>query len=395
MILLDKPYVSDFLKETIKNNQFPVIGTEIVREFGFTETACLLDEESAVQHVKSADNITIYTTSENSIGWLAENLAFTDLPEKINLFKDKAKFRTLIKTMYPDFYFREVKLEDLPGLSLNGIPMPFIIKPDVGFFSMGVHRVSVPEDWDQVVKSIEMEMHNAADLYPVEVLNSASFIIEELIEGEEFAVDAYFNSSGEPVILNILHHVFSSGEDVSDRVYISSKAIIEDNMDQFTQFLKEIGKLTQIRNFPVHVEIRRSEAGSITPIEINPMRFGGWCSTPDLTWFAYGINPYEYYFSQKKPNWPELLKDKDGKLFSIVVLDNSTGVDGNKIKSFDYDRLQADFEKTLELRKIDYTEYPVFGFLFTETRKENYIELERILGSDLKEYISIYSVSHI
>jgi hypothetical protein len=42
----------------------------------------------------------------------------------------------------------------------------------------------------------------------------------------------------------------------------------------------------------------------------------------------------------------------------------------------------------LELRKINYKEYPVFGFLFTKTRKENLVELERILRSDLREFIS-------
>lgn len=388
MILLDKPYVSEFLKQTIVSNHIPVINTQAVKQFGLNGEAYLLDENAAVQQVKASGDPIIYATSENSIGWIAENLAFTDLPEKVNLFKDKAKFRTLIKSMYPEFYYREVKLDELPALSLNGIPTPFIIKPNVGFFSMGVHKVSSPEDWEHVVKTIHSEMRSVENLYPLEVMNSASFIIEECIEGDEFAVDAYFNDEGEPVILNILHHVFSSGEDVSDRVYISSKKTIEENIKQFQTFLGDIGSLAGVRNFPMHVEIRRTADGSIVPIEINPMRFGGWCSTPDLTWFAYGLNSYEYYFSRKRPDWDEILKGKNGRLFSIVVLDNSTGVDGSRIASFDYERLTACFEKPLELRKIDYTEYPVFAFLFTETREENYAELERILKSDLKEFIT-------
>jgi hypothetical protein len=40
-----------------------------------------------------------------------------------------------------------------------------------------------------------------------------------------------------------------------------------------------------------------------------------------------------------------------------------------------------------ELRKIDFKKYPVFGFLFTQTHKENAAELEHILKSDLKEYV--------
>ena len=42
----------------------------------------------------------------------------------------------------------------------------------------------------------------------------------------------------------------------------------------------------------------------------------------------------------------------------------------------------------MELRKVDHKTYPLFGFLFTETRQDNYIELENILHSDLTEFVS-------
>ena len=99
-------------------------------------------------------------------------------------------------------------------------------------------------------------------------------------------------------------------------------------------------------------------------------------------------NPYLYYYSQKKPDWPDILKGKEKKLFSIIVLDNSTGIDTGKITSFDYEKLLSQFEKPMELRKVDHKTYPLFGFLFTETREDNYIELENILHSDLTEFVS-------
>lgn len=389
MIFIDKPFISDFLRKTIQENGFPVVKTEIAEKLGFNNGLNTLDEEKAIQQATSSENILIYTTSENAIGWIARHLSSTNLPQKIELFKDKVKFRTLIKPMYPDFYFREIQLYELDGLSLENIPMPFIIKPVVGFFSMGVYKVTGPGKWEQVKASIRAEVHRAKDLYPTEVLNTQSFIIEQCVEGEEFAVDAYFDAAGDPVVLNIHKHIFSSNEDVSDRVYISSKEIIESNIGQFSVFLKEIGILSGVRNFPVHAEIRRDRSGSVLPIEINPMRFGGWCSTADAAHFAYGFNPYVLYFSQKRPDWKKVLKNKEGKLYSIVVLDNSTGVEGAQIASFDYDRLMSSFEKPLELRRIDCEEYPVFGFLFTETKEENMFELERILKSDLKEFVTV------
>jgi len=225
----------------------------------------------------------------------------------------------------------------------------------------------------------------------VEVLNTTSFVIEQYIDGEEFAIDAYYNEDGEPVILSIFKHLFSSAEDVRDRVYVTSKEIIEEHIDRFTEFLREIGRLTNVRNFPVHVELRRDSLGLIVPIEINPMRFGGWCSTADLTYFAYGFNPYEYYFAQERPDWREVLGAKEGKLYSIVVLDNSTGFEESEIESFDYDLLLSRFDKPLDLRRLDFREYPVFGFVFVETRVENFLELDRILKSDLREFIILKS----
>jgi len=330
----------------------------------------------------------IYTNSENAIGWIAKHLAFSDLPGKIDLFKDKLKFRELTKSIFPGLIFKGVQVEDLKDIEFNELPLPFIIKPTVGFFSMGVYKVSDLEEWEKTIEFLHAEIDQIKDLYPEEVLNTRSFIIEQLIEGEEYAFDAYFDSTGEPIVLSILKHIFSSDADVSDRVYISSREIIESNLDEFTGFARKIGDLANVKNFPVHIEIRRDKNGTLLPIEVNPMRFGGWCTTADLSFLAFGLNPYMYYYSQKKPDWPDILKGKEGKLFSIIVLDNSTGIDTDEIASFDYEKLLSQFEKPLELRKVDHKTYPLFGFLFTETRQDNYIELENILHSDLTEFVS-------
>lgn len=388
MFFVDKPYVSDFFKMTVRDNAIPVVGTDIAKELGLYSGTKVISEDRAIEMARELDNLTVYTTSENSIGWISKHLAFINLPEKIALFKDKLKFRELTKSIFPNFYFKKVRVEDFKKVQFNEMPLPFIIKPTVGFFSMGVYKVSNFEEWTNTIDSIIAEIDQIKDLYPAEVLDTSSFIIEQCINGEEFAVDAYYNSIGEPVILSILKHTFSSDTDVSDRVYISSKKIIENNFQEFTGFAGKIGNLAGVKNFPVHIELRRDNYGSLLPIEVNPMRFGGWCTTTDISFLAYGFNPYLYYYSQKKPNWSEVLKGKEGKLFSIIVLDNSTGIDVDEITSFNYEKLLSKFEKPIELRKIDFQKYPVFGFLFTETREDNFIELKNILDSDLNEFIS-------
>ncbi len=50
------------------------------------------------------------------------------------------------------------------------------------------------------------------------------FILEDFIQGEEYAVDYNHNDKGGG---SYLYTTFSSGTDTSDRVYSTSKAIIE------------------------------------------------------------------------------------------------------------------------------------------------------------------------
>ncbi|NOQ41178.1 MAG: ATP-grasp domain-containing protein [Desulfuromusa sp.] len=389
MFFVDKPYVSDFFKKTVRDNNIPVVGTAASKQLDLYDGTTVISEASAIVMVRDTKDLPIYTTSENAIGWISEHLPFSDLPEKIELFKDKLKFRELTKSIFPDFYFQGVSLNELKNVQFDQLPLPFIIKPTVGFMSMGVYKVANYAEWIDTIASITAEIEQVKNLYPDSVLNTSSFIIEQCINGEEFAVDAYYNSAGEAVVLSILKHVFSSDADVSDRVYVTSKEIIEKNLAEFTEFAGEIGRLAGVKNFPVHIELRRDSDGTLLPIEVNPMRFGGWCTTADISFLAYGFNPYLYYYNQQKPDWSQLLHGKEGKLFSVVVLDNSTGVDIGKIKSFDYDKLLAKFKRPLELRRIDFQQYPVFGFLFVETEEVDFVELKNILDSDLREFITV------
>jgi len=385
MFLLDQPYVSDFLKQTLRERALPVVDTPQARALAGENGLNLVSQAQAVAQV--AAGARLYANSENALGWVAKHLAASPLSQQIALFKDKIKFRALTATLFPDFYYRAVRLADLQSIPFDDLPTPFIIKPAVGFMSMGVYKVASAQEWHQTLAAMTADIDKIKGLYPAEVLQTDTFIIEQCIDGDEFAVDAYFDAAGEPVVLAILNHPFSSDADVSDRVYISSKAIIDTNLAEFTDFIRQIGQLAGLKNFPLHIELRREPSGRLLPIEVNPLRFGGWCTTADLTWLAYGFNPYLYYADQHKPNWPELLKDKDGKQFCIIVLDNATGRPAAEIAGFDYDKLLTWFEKPLELRKIDFHQYPVFGFLFTETRDNAGAELQRILASNLTEFV--------
>jgi hypothetical protein len=99
MFFADEPYISDFFKSTVKDNNIPVVDTEILKELDLYKGTNILNKSEAIEYALKSTNPIIYTTSENAIAWISENLTFTELPEKIELFKNKFKFRTLVQSL--------------------------------------------------------------------------------------------------------------------------------------------------------------------------------------------------------------------------------------------------------------------------------------------------------
>ncbi len=388
MIIIDKPYVSDHVVQTILKNKFMVLRNHVSESIFNIYPELLLNEDEAVKMFRADPEQRIYTISENSIEWVVKNIGFTELPEKIDLFKNKTRFRNMTREIYPHLFYREVAADGLKNINVEDLPLPVILKPAVGFFSMGVNKINSAEDWQNVVGTIASELERFGDIYPDEVLDINSFIIEEYIKGDEYAIDAYFNKDGEPVILGIFKHVFSSNDDVGDRLYMTSKDIVLENLNHFTGFMKKIGALADLKNFPLHTEVRVNKSGEIVPIEINPLRFGAWCTTADATWFSYQMNPYEYYFSDSVPDWEKILNGRDGITYSMIVLDNTTGLRTETIDNFDHEKLLGHFNSIMEFREIDHRKYNVFGFIYTRTDAKTRSELDWVLHSDLTEFIS-------
>ncbi|PLX12012.1 MAG: ATP-grasp domain-containing protein, partial [Marinilabiliales bacterium] len=364
-----------------------IIETGTAKEFTNDNSLNWIKESDAIKILEDNPKQILYSNSENSINWVEKNLTNTVLPEKIKLFKDKILFRYLLKEDYPDFFYLGINYKDIRSMDPNQLTYPFILKPAVGFFSIAVHKVNSVEEWYSVLDEIDIEISKLKTAYPREVLDATNFIIEEIIPGDEYAVDCFFNDEGKAVILNIMKHEFSSEDDVYDRVYSTSKEIILNNYTIINEFINKIGEKTRVRNFPAHIELRIDSHRNINAIEVNPMRFGGWCTSADLSWHAYQLNTYEYVVNSKTPDWDKILNDKDGKKYSLIVLNNSSGIKEENIKSFDYDRLLKDFSKPLEIRETDYLKFTIFGFLFLETDEKTEDELSEILNSDLKKYI--------
>lgn len=377
MFILNNPYVSDFLIETIKKNNYKVLNNEIARTY-FAENELITDEIAKQESI-------FYSNSENSIDWIIENLPDTDVCRMIKISKDKILFRKMLSKIYPDYYFKEVSLDELKKLDGKTLKYPFVLKPSVGFLSFGVYPIYNENDFKKVLSKIDSDIENLKGVFPISVVNCTNFLIEEMIEGDEFAIDAYFDKNGEATILNIFQHPFLDSNDVSDRVYFTSKSIIQKYLNPFKELLDKIGKEGNYKNFPFHLELRANEK-AIIPIEINPLRFCGWCIT-DIAYFVWGINPYIYYTENKKPDWNEILKSKDNNYYYFTIGDIPSCINKNNISNINYEKYLKNISNPIDIRKIDYKTKPVFAIVFGNC--SNIDEINNLLKLDMKEFIEL------
>lgn len=381
MVILESPYVSAAFCDYLGKEKIPVLHNAFSEKLAHQHALRLIEPGAFGAALASGKRL--YTNSENALDWVYTNCTNSGMLDSIRLMKDKYAFRKALRPMYPEYTFQEVPAAALRDVQWETLQAPLIIKPSVGFFSMGVYAVFTRSDWDKALDAIESSMLEWRDAYPQTVLGESRFLLEELIAGEEYAVDCYFDDQGKAVILNIMEHTFSSGADVSDRLYSTSKAIIESKLAPFTRFLDKANTLINARNFPAHVELRVS-GSRIFPVEFNPMRFAGWCTT-DIADHAYGINTCDFYLNDRRPDWASLLAGKDGIIYSLIILDKPERSLG--LRDLDQSALCAHFSKVLELRCIEERDCPVFGFLFAETPEAQRAELDAIVHSKLTEFL--------
>jgi len=393
MIIFDEPYVSPELQEYAAARREPVLDNAVARDLS---RARALSGAAPLKLVAEADFAAlcradaaggapprIYTCSENSLAWVSAHVDNPQLVGSIEKLKNKALTRELLRPLYDDYFYRRLSLDALRHLPFEELRLPCVVKPAVGFFSLGVRIVRDRADWLAALATIEQEAVHWREQYPDSVVDSEDWLIEEYIDGDEFAVDVYFDEQGRAVICNVLRHEFASASDVSDRLYYTGASVVRAHLAEFEGWFNRVNALLGLRNFPTHVELRRDAQGRIRPIEFNALRFAGWCCT-DVTLFAWGFHTYGCFLEGRRPDWDQALAGREGKLYTLIVLNKPENCP--PVRSFDYDALSQGFARVLHVRKSDFTRYGLFGFLFTETPEDARQELDRIASSDLLEF---------
>lgn len=380
MFILDEPYASPVLLRWLEESQHPVLCNS------FAQKLCqegahllLLAEDEAALRIEQGERVC--TNSENALAWLCKHASTTRLAQAIELCKNKELMRKLLQPLDPQLFFRGVSLEELFDYSYADLPECIVLKPSVGFCSLGVHAVHSETEWVRALRSIEQERKKWADFYPSSVVGASRFIMEEIIEGQEYALDMFYDEQGKPSIFNILQHDFASQNDTSDRFYWCSEQLNERMRDLLLPWLERVGELAGFRDFCIHMELRVDKQGKVHAIEFNPLRFAGLGGT-DLSWYACGMLGYDAYLEnrQMKPF------ASDNRYVMSVLMTEGSVPDNAR---FDFDAFTAHFSRVLELRLFDRRKVGAFGFLFLELPQGSAgdEEADFLLHCDLAQYL--------
>ena len=378
MVILERPFVSDLMVETLEKNNIPVLKNEM-SEQRVANGRVLSDKEFCEEFKKTGK---LYTVSENALGWIYEHIEDKRFLDSISIVKDKAAFRSICRDIYPDFFFKELNINEMKNIDIHSIVFPCVIKPSVGFLSKGVFVVHDEKEYQAAVDSLLNDFAKAGDGFPEFVVGKSRFLIEEYIRGEEYAVDTYFDENETPVILNIFHHKFMNESDTSDRLYLTNKGLFDQYEEPFTHFLVNLNKTLHLKNFPMHIEFRYDGKKAV-PIEINPLRFTGFCLN-ELQVFISGQHPMLSFLRGKHVSKEEMWRGRENYTYAFGVLEMPAS---KEEKNFNEEKFRADFQDVLDVRRVPDRSAGVAATVFVRTETANILDLDRIMSLDMREYV--------
>lgn len=365
LILLDTNYVSPLLIEVLSESRktiYDVIHQRFLRKplpFQFLD-----------------DKDSILMNAEIGIETLNEVLPKHRLTTLANLFKNKAAFRKLLASKYPDFFYKSYQFEQLNREEIDNFPYPIVIKPVFGYGSEGVCKCNNANQLRAYMKVLEC--NNGA--------GNVQLLIEQYIDGKEYAIDYYYDEAGNPVILNIFTRNFKDSEDVGDRIYYTSKEVMSSTLTKFYTYLKNFGENFQLMNMPLHIELRIILKGEIVPIEVNPLRFAGE-GTTELGYYAYQINPYEYYINKRKPDWEQVISDMDDAIYSFTCAEIDPAITYSQVERIDHDALKKEFKEIVDYRMLPIETRTTFAVVFFKSPSIE--EHQHILNLDFMQFVAL------
>ena len=322
------------------------------------------------------DSDKVCITSEASLDLLMSCMNDDSRFNAILKLKDKYLFREILLKIYPTYKFQKIKVEEIESLVITE---KSVIKPVKGCFGTAVRVIEPSTDFLKLSAELQEEMQKNGAIFSDTVLSKEDFIVEQFIGGEEFAVDMFYNSNGEPCIVNIYHHPMPHNLAYLHMVYYSSKTVFDKIYDKAKYFFTELNKILKVKNFAMHGEFKLND-GQLVPIEINSMRFGGM-GLGNMIFHALGVNPYQYFLEEREPNWAAIWKGKEFDNFVYFIAYNALN---KSLKDYKPNliKLKQKFGKVLLEKQFDYQKQLASGIFCLEETNQNITELLKIEFDD-------------
>lgn len=364
-VITGRGFTSPLILEICKKNNYKVItGLEL--------------SQSSIYFQPSSK---IYLTDESSISIVLSRMKDYKKAETINNIKDKFICRELTKNLYPTLFFKSINVNQLHLLNIKENEK-LVIKPRKGFFGAGVKVVDSSTDLYKIQSEIKDEVIQNSKTFSPDVFSADEMIIEEYIDGEEYTVDMYYNSKGDPIIVNLDHHPLSINPEYFHLLYFTSKEVFQENYQEIVSIFSLLNKTLKLKDIAIHAEFKKCN-GILVPIEFNILRYGGF-GLADLPYNAFGSNSIKHFFDGTAPNWKEIWR-KYPNNYGWVLCYVPKEINTKKFKP-DLPKLKARIGKILKFYNVDYKSNPVMGIAYVECSSKK--ELEKLLNIEFKEFFT-------
>ena len=298
--------------------------------------------------------------------------------DAILAMKDKYLFRQLIGDLFPHINYRHLNFEEIETLEITSKK---VLKPMKGCFGTAVKILDQNSDLTTISTEIKDEIKKNSTVLSESVLSQSEFILEDYVEGEEYAVDLFFDSKGEAHIVNVYYHPIPVHSEYLHMIYMTNQEVFTKVYDKAMTFFSELNKKLRLTNIALHSEFKLSD--ELIPIEINAMRFGGM-GLGNMIYHSLGVNAYEHFILEKTPDWDQIWTDNTKSNFVYFIAYNGSKIDKNE-KSPDFDKLERRFTRILNKTKFDYKTQLAFAVYTLEESKEN---IGNLLTIDFNDYFS-------
>jgi len=322
----------------------------------------------------------VYAPTESALEVILEKSDDPAFIKAVDSLKDKVKFRHLMSNLYPDFFFKKIDVSELETVELDRT-RKYIVKPVKGFFGTAVKEIKAETNLAEIAEEIKAELAENCKYFSESVLSKNELIIEEYIEGDEYAIDLFYNEAGEPEILNIYHHPFPNKNEYFHVLYYTNKQLFDQFMKPIKDLFVELNQHLNVTGFPIHAEFKLTD-GKLIPIEMNPLRYGGF-GLADLTYYGFKINPFVAFFRDEKMDWPKIWKECSNDTFGWILAYNGDRIDIQKMKP-KHEEFKSLFGNILHYVEVDHKTNPVFGMAYVQN--DSVENLDFLLNLEFNEF---------